>query len=66
MSGVTAGLKGVMSSGKGFREFLLKGKIVELAVAVVVGLAFSNLVTAMVKALITPLIAAIFRGVSFS
>ncbi|GBF89169.1 large conductance mechanosensitive channel protein [Raphidocelis subcapitata] len=66
VSGVTAGLKGFMSSGRGFREFLLKGPVVELAVAVVVGMAFTDLVNAIVKSFITPLIAAIFRGVSFS
>jgi hypothetical protein len=33
VSGVTAGIKGFMSSGRGFREFLLKGPVVELAVA---------------------------------
>lgn len=33
VTGVTAGIKGVASSGKGFREFLLKGPVVELAVA---------------------------------
>jgi hypothetical protein len=37
VSGLTSGLQGFMSSGRGFREFLLKGPVVELAVAVVVG-----------------------------
>lgn len=36
-AGVAAGIKGFMSAGRGFREFLLKGQIVDLAVAVVVG-----------------------------
>jgi large conductance mechanosensitive channel len=44
---------------KGFREFLIRGNLVELAVAVVIGLAFTAVVTAVVTDLITPLIAAI-------
>jgi large conductance mechanosensitive channel len=44
---------------KGFREFLLRGNVVDLAVAVVIGGAFGAVVTALVKDLITPLIAAI-------
>jgi large conductance mechanosensitive channel len=43
---------------KGFRRFLLRGNIVELAVAVVMGVAFNNIVQAMVKNIITPLIGA--------
>jgi large conductance mechanosensitive channel len=43
---------------KGFRTFLLRGNIVELAVAVVMGVAFNNIVVAMVKDIITPLIGA--------
>ena len=40
----------------GFRKFLLRGNVVDLAVAVVVGAAFGNVVQAVVKGLITPLI----------
>ena len=43
---------------KGFRTFLLRGNVVDLAVAVVMGVAFNNIVQAMVKDVITPLIAA--------
>jgi large conductance mechanosensitive channel len=43
----------------GFKKFLLRGNLVDLAVAVVIGLAFAALVTALVADLITPLIAAI-------
>src|SRR5258705_5719064 len=43
---------------KGFRAFLLRGNVVDLAVAVVMGVAFNNIVQAMVKDIITPLIAA--------
>lgn len=44
---------------KGFRHFIARGNLVDLAVAVVVGTAFTALVTAIVTDLITPLIAAI-------
>jgi large conductance mechanosensitive channel len=44
---------------KGFRTFLLRGNVIDLAVAVVVGTAFGAVVSALVKDLITPLIAAI-------
>lgn len=44
---------------KGFREFLTRGNLVELAVAVVIGTAFTAVVTAVVVDIITPLIAAI-------
>jgi len=43
----------------GFKKFLLRGNLVNLAVAVVIGVAFAALVTALVTDLITPLIAAI-------
>jgi large conductance mechanosensitive channel len=51
---------------KGFKDFILRGNVVELAVAVVIGLAFNAVVTALVKDLITPLIAAIFGRPTFS
>lgn len=44
---------------KGFRAFLIRGNVVDLAVAVVVGVAFTAVVTALVADFITPLIAAI-------
>jgi len=43
----------------GFRKFLLHGSLIDLAVAVVVGVAFSQVVQALIKDLITPLIAAL-------
>ena len=49
-----------------FKKFVLRGNVVDLAVAVVVGLAFAAVVTALVNDLITPLIAAIFGKTSFS
>jgi len=51
---------------KDFKEFLLRGNVVDLAVAVVIGVAFTALVTALVADLLTPLIAAIFGKHDFS
>jgi large conductance mechanosensitive channel len=45
---------------KGFREFVLRGNVIDLAVAVVIGAAFTLVINAAVQWLITPLIAAIF------
>jgi large conductance mechanosensitive channel len=45
---------------KGFREFITKGNVIDLAVAVVIGVAFTQVINAVVQWLITPLIAAIF------
>lgn len=45
---------------KGFREFITKGNVIDLAVAVVIGAAFTQVVNAVVQWLVTPLIAAIF------
>jgi large conductance mechanosensitive channel len=49
-----------------FKDFLFRGNLIELAVAVVIGLAFAAVVTAFVEGLITPLIAAIFGQPDFS
>ena len=43
----------------GFRKFVLRGNVVDLAVAVVIGAAFGSVVTALVKGIITPLIGAL-------
>ena len=51
---------------KEFREFILRGNLVDLAVAVVIGTAFGAVVTALVKDLVTPLIAAIGGQPDFS
>jgi large conductance mechanosensitive channel len=51
---------------RGFKAFLLRGNLVELAVAVVIGVAFAALITALVKDLVTPLIAAIGGKPDFS
>jgi large conductance mechanosensitive channel len=51
---------------KGFRDFVLRGNVIDLAIAVVIGAAFSAVVTALVTDLITPLIAAIGGQPNFS
>jgi large conductance mechanosensitive channel len=51
---------------KGFRQFLMRGNIIDLAVAVVIGTAFTAVVTALVADIITPLIAAIGGKPNFS
>lgn len=56
---------------QGFKNFIMKGNVVDMAVGVVVGVAFGNVVTAMVKDLITPIIGAFggtpdFSGITFT
>jgi large conductance mechanosensitive channel len=51
---------------KGFKQFLLRGNVVDLAVAVVIGGAFGAVVAALVKDLLTPFIAAIVGKPDFS
>lgn len=56
---------------KGFRDFLLRGNVVELAIAVVIGAAFTAIVTSFTENLLTPLIGAIggepdFSGITFT
>lgn len=51
---------------KGFRDFILRGNVVDLAVAVVIGAAFGAVVTALTTDLITPLIAALVSKPDFS
>ena len=50
----------------GFKQFLLRGNVIDLAVAVVIGGAFGAVVAALVKDLLTPLIAAIVGAPDFS
>ena len=47
---------------KGFRDFILRGNVIDLAVAVVIGAAFAAIVTALVNNIINPLIAAVFQA----
>ena len=49
-----------------FKQFLLRGNVVDLAVGVVVGAAFGTIVTALVKDLLTPLIGAVAKVPDFS
>ena len=51
---------------KDFKKFILRGNVIDLAIAVVIGAAFGSIVTALVKDLITPLIAAIGGQPDFS
>jgi large conductance mechanosensitive channel len=56
---------------KGFKEFIMKGNVVDMAVGVVIGVAFGNVITALVADIITPLIGAFggtpdFSGISFT
>lgn len=51
---------------KGFREFIMRGNVVDLAVAVVIGAAFGAVVKAFVDNIITPIIAAIFGKPDFA
>ena len=51
---------------QGFKQFMLRGNVVDLAVAVVMGAAFTAVVNALVKDLLTPLIAAIVGAPDFS
>ena len=56
----TAGARGLGKVFVGFKDFVARGNVVELAVAVVIGAAFSKVVTAVVDGFINPLVAAIF------
>ena len=51
---------------RGFREFVVRGNVIDLAVAVVIGAAFGAVIAAFVKDLITPLIAAFIGKPDFS
>jgi large conductance mechanosensitive channel len=61
-----SGARADIDAMKGFREFILRGNLVDLAVAVVIGAAFSAVVGALVADLVTPLIAAIGGKPDFS
>ncbi|PVZ93477.1 large conductance mechanosensitive channel protein MscL [Amnibacterium flavum] len=51
---------------RGFREFILRGNVIDLAVAVVIGTAFTAIVTAIVTSIINPLIGAVFNAASLN
>jgi large conductance mechanosensitive channel len=50
---------------KDFKNFILRGNVIDLAVGIVVGSAFTAIVTSLVKDMITPLIAAVYKTSSF-
>src|SRR5229473_5304809 len=50
----------------GFKQFILRGNVIDMAVGVVIGAAFATVVTAFTKDLLTPLIAALFGKPDFS
>jgi large conductance mechanosensitive channel len=51
---------------KGFKQFILRGNVIDLAIGVVIGASFNSVVSAFVKDLFTPLIAAIIKNPDFS
>ena len=51
---------------KGFKDFIMRGSIVDLAIAVVIGVAFGGVIAALVEDFLTPLIAAMFGTQDFS
>ena len=55
-----------MSFIKEFKEFALKGSVVDLAVGVIIGAAFGKIVDSLVKDIIMPIVGAIFGGLDFS
>jgi large conductance mechanosensitive channel len=50
----------------GFKTFIMRGNVVDLAIGVVIGAAFTSIVNSLVKDIITPIIAAIFKQPDFS
>ena len=56
-------MKGLL---KDFRDFILRGNVVDLVVGIMIGAAFNSVVNALVKDLMTPLVAAIFKQPNFS
>lgn len=50
----------------GFREFIARGNVIDLAVAVIIGAAFGTIVTSLTDDVIMPVIGAIFGGLDFS
>lgn len=51
---------------KGFREFILRGNVIDLAVAVVIGAAFTGIVNALVNSVFNPAIGALFNAESLA
>ncbi len=55
-----------MSMLKDFREFAIKGNVVDLAVAVIIGTAFGRIVDSLVKDIIMPVVGKVFGGLDFT
>jgi large conductance mechanosensitive channel len=55
-----------MSMMSEFRAFAIKGNVIDLAVAVIIGAAFGRIVESLVKDLVMPIVGAIFGGLDFS
>lgn len=55
-----------MSIGSEFKEFAVKGNVIDLAVGVIIGVAFGKIVDSLVKDLIMPVVGRIFGGLDFS
>ncbi len=51
---------------KGFKQFILRGNVVDLAVGVVIGASFGTVVNSLVKDILTPFISAIFKAPDFT
>ena len=51
---------------KGFRDFIMRGNVIDLAVAVIIGAAFTAIVTSFVTNVLTPLIASLVGKPDFS
>jgi large conductance mechanosensitive channel len=55
-----------MSFASEFREFAVKGSVIDLAVGIIIGAAFGRIVDSLVKDIIMPVVGAIFGGLDFS
>src|SRR5690242_3461548 len=55
-----------MSFAKEFREFAVKGNVIDLAVGVIIGAAFGKIVDSLVKDIVMPIVSRIFGGLDFS
>jgi large conductance mechanosensitive channel len=55
-----------MSMLKGFRDFIARGNVLDLAVAVIIGAAFATITTSLTEDVIMPVISAVFGGMDFS
>ena len=51
---------------KEFREFAIRGNVMDLAIAVIIGAAFGRIVTSLVEHILTPLIGLVMGGIDFS